>query len=122
MKKFIITIAILAVSFALFSQERCDYCSGRGYVVEEEYKTCSNCGGERARIWIETKTCSLCQGTGKIYDKNGKLVKYCNFCDNGKVTIERTEVCGKCDGKGGYYVDEEKRCPRCGGSGKKPIK
>lgn len=119
MKEFIITIVLLTVSFMSYSQERCDYCRGRGYVVEEEHKTCSNCGGERARTWTETKICSLCQGTGRIYDKQGKLVKYCNSCNEGKVTIKRTEVCGKCGGKGGYYVDVEKRCPRCGGSGKK---
>lgn len=122
MKRFFVVIVLLMASLSSFSQERCDYCRGSGYIIEEEYKTCSNCGGQRERTITETKTCSLCKGTGKIYDNDGKLVKYCTSCDNGKVTIKRIEVCEKCGGKGGYYVDEEKRCPRCGGSGKKPIR
>lgn len=122
MKKLFITIVLLAVSITLFSQEKCDNCQGRGYIIKKEYKTCRNCGGTREWTLTETKTCSLCQGTGKIYDKNGKLVKYCNSCDNGKVTTKYTEICGECHGKGGYYVDVEIDCPQCGGSGKKPIR
>lgn len=118
-KKLLITIVLLIASFTSFSQEKCNYCSGRGYIIEKEYKTCRNCGGTRERSWTITKTCPLCQGTEKIYDKNGNFVKYCYSCDNGKVTTKYTEICGECHGKGGYYVNVEKDCPQCGGSGKK---
>jgi len=126
MKRFLITIILLVTSHTLFSQQRCDYCRGAGYVVEKVYKTCTNCGGQGERRYteIKTKPCSYCNGTKRVEtkDKDGRIKKdYCTHCENGEVKTTTTfvEICPKCEGDCGYYVDEEKRCPKYGGSGKK---
>lgn len=129
MKRLCITTMLLIVPFVLFSQVRCNYCKGNGYVIEEEYKTCTNCGGQGERSYTETitKTCTFCNGTKQVEtrDKDGKIKKkYCTHCEDGKVTTttKYIEICPKCDGRGKCYVDVEKRCPRCGGSGKEPTR
>ena len=123
MKRMLLSIVFLLASFTLFSQVRCNNCGGRGYVIEKVYKTCTNCGGQRARTYtkVETKTCSYCNGTKwiEVIEEGKQKKKYCTHCDNGiiKTKIECVEICPKCEGRGGYYVDVEERCSKCGGRG-----
>jgi len=72
-------------------------------------ETCDSCHGSGAAEGTAPKTCSRCNGTGRVtIERRGMM----------GTVMRQSAVCPDCKGTGKTI---EKPCPKCGGSGEKPV-
>ena len=74
---------------------------------------CGNCG---AKLDVDDKYCKVC-GT-RVGDGDYKPFRFLEACVYGPPPIERTHVCVICgySWKTEFMIDDQKYCPKCGGS------
>jgi len=102
----------------------CPSCDGRGYLLctKRSVHECTACTSTPGTFSRREGPCPRCKGTGKYYNKAGRLIGECFRC-RGRGTVPG--YCPVCNGMGrvmGPVTTTCTRCTRCDGVGEILVK
>jgi DnaJ-class molecular chaperone len=108
-------------------REKCQKCSGKGFIKETSNISCGNCSG-KGWVLSESKNdfeiCSDCQGNKRVSEHKKSACHHCDGLGSSARILQREELesdCHECEGFGNIYFHETPKfletCLACYGTG-----